>query len=138
MRRFFVHTITGCGNLYDILWLGPFGMWLPYMFVAVTVLTGFRLGVLRILECMVAIGNTHIIDIKGEGCAFPEVQDTFVRPTPIVTKICFIFVVPYQPAACFKKTQSGCFEVCQYLGVSTNIQSAVRFKYSGGFFQPAQ
>ncbi len=107
MRGLLVHPITCRRDFQDISWLGSSRMWMPEpTFVPGTlpILTGLSLGVFWILQGVIPIGGPNIVNIERELPAFSQMQNAFMRPTPISTKIGFVLVVPNQPAAAAKET----------------------------------
>jgi hypothetical protein len=108
-----VHRVAGRGNLNDISGFSPPGMGLPDSLFALAVLTGFGLGMYGILQCVIPVGNSHIIYVKGEFLTFSEVENALVGSSPIGTQVGLVLIVPDQPATPSEETQRWQFDVGQ-------------------------
>src|SRR5690348_2938950 len=97
MRRFLMHSVACGRDLDHIARFGSARMRCPdFMLCAIAIPILARLGlwVIGIFQCMIAIRNAYVINIGSELLAFPEMQNTFMRPSPVITKIRFVFVMP--------------------------------------------
>ena len=74
-----------------------------------------RLGlwVAGIFQCVSTVWNANLINVKSEILALAEMNDTFVRPSPVATKVGLIFIVPNNPAATFEERHRRDFDICQ-------------------------
>ena len=83
MRSFFIHSIASCRNLNDISSASRVGG--PHVFISVAVLASFRLWVTGIFLGMSTVRYSYIICVEDELFTFSEVQNTFVRSSPIIS-----------------------------------------------------
>ncbi len=100
-----MHSITSRRDFNHIPGFCSFWVWSPKVVgFTLAILAGLCLGSFWVLERVVAIGNSHIIHIKGEFLVFSKVENTLMGATPIGAEVGLVFIMPYDPPTPLKKT----------------------------------
>src|SRR5437660_2854153 len=99
MRGCLVHAITSRWNFDNVFGFCSIRVRLPDMsfvtFLTFIILARFSLLVFGVLQSVVTVWNSYVVDIKGEFFAFSEMQNTLMGSSPIRAEVSLILIMPY-------------------------------------------